>query len=52
MTVHEESNADRSALARSSEKLDTEELLQENAQLRQLVVQLSKIVIKVVVDHH
>ena len=52
MTVHEESNADRSALACSSEKLDTEELLQENAQLRQLVVQLSKIVIKVVVDHH
>ena len=48
----DESKADLPALPRNSEKLDTQTLKQENAQLRELVVQLSKIVVKVVVDHH
>jgi len=48
----DESKADLPALPRNSEKPDTQTLQQENAQLRELVVQLSKIVVKVVVDHH
>jgi len=48
----DESKADPPALPRNSEKPDTKALRQENAQLRELVVQLSKIVVKVVVDHH
>jgi hypothetical protein len=49
---HDENKADLLALPRKSEKLDTEGLQQENAQLRKLVVELSKLVVKVVVDHH
>ncbi len=49
--VHDESRADLPTLARTSANLDTQALRQENAQLRKLVAQLSKIVIKVVVDH-
>ncbi len=49
---HDESEADLLALPRNSEKLDTEALQQENAQLRKLAVELSRIVVKVVVDHH
>jgi hypothetical protein len=48
---HEESKAKLPTLSRNPEKLDTQALRQENAQLRELVVQLSKIVIKVVVEH-
>jgi len=49
---NDESKADLPAQPRNSEKLDTQTLKQENAQLRELVLQLSKIVVKVVVDHH
>jgi hypothetical protein len=48
----DESKADLPTLPRNSEKLNTQALQQQNAQLRELVVQLSKIVVKVVVDHH
>jgi hypothetical protein len=48
---HDESKANLPALARKSEKPKTQALQQENAQLRELVVQLSKLVIKVVIDH-
>jgi hypothetical protein len=48
----DESKADLPALPRNSEKLDTQALQQQNAQLRELVVELSKIVVKIVVDHH
>jgi hypothetical protein len=51
MTVREESKADLPTLARNSERQYTEVLQQENAQLRELVVHLSKVIVKVVVDH-
>ena len=34
------------------ERMDVNALLEENAQLRELVIQLSKLVIKNVVDRH
>jgi hypothetical protein len=48
---HDESKANLPPLPRNSEKQETQTLQQENAQLRELVVQLSKIVVKVVIDH-
>jgi len=47
----DESKANLPPLPTNSEKRDTQTLQQENAQLRELVVQLSKIVVKVVIDH-
>ncbi len=49
---HDESKANLPALERNSEKQDTQTLKQENAQLRELVVQLSKIVVRVVIDRN
>jgi hypothetical protein len=48
---HNESKADLPTPARNSEKPDTQALQQENAQLRDLVVQLSNIVVRVVVKN-
>jgi hypothetical protein len=47
----DESKANLPTLVPKSEKTNTQELQQENEQLRELVVQLSKLVIKVVVEH-
>jgi len=47
----DESKANLPTLVPKPEKPNTNELQQENAQLRELVVQLSKLVIKVVVEH-
>lgn len=47
----DESKAKLPTLIPKSEKANTQELQQENEQLRELVVQLSKLVIKVVVEH-
>jgi hypothetical protein len=44
-----ESKANLATLRHEIEKPDTQALQKENAQLRELVVQLSKIVIKVVI---
>jgi hypothetical protein len=46
---HNESKANLPALRHDIEKAVTQKLQEENAQLRELVVQLSKLVIKVVV---
>lgn len=48
---HNQSEADLPTLVRNSEKPDTLALEQENAQLRNLVVQLSNIVVRVVVKN-
>jgi hypothetical protein len=49
---HNESKADIPTLVRSSENPDAEKLEKENAQLRDLVAQLSNIVLKLVVKNN
>jgi hypothetical protein len=50
-TRHHERNANLPPIRRDIDQLDVHALLQENTQLRELVIQLSKLVIKNVVDH-
>jgi hypothetical protein len=50
-TRHHERNADVPPLRRDIELIDVHALQEENTQLRALVIQLSKLVIKNVVDH-
>lgn len=49
-TRHQERKANHSALWRDIEGLDVHALQEENTQLRELVIQLSKLVIKNVVE--
>jgi hypothetical protein len=48
---HDQSKVDRPTLVRNSDMSDTQKLQKENAQLRDLVVQLSNIVVRVVVKN-
>jgi len=49
-TRHHERNANLPLLRRDIDQLDLHALQEENSQLRELVIQLSKLVIKNVVD--
>jgi hypothetical protein len=49
---HNEHNGKHPPLRKDIEEADVHALLEENAQLRKLVIQLSKLVIRNVMDHH
>jgi hypothetical protein len=48
---HREQNGNPPPLQRDIEEADVHALIEENAELRELVIQLSKLVIKNVMDH-
>ncbi len=49
---HREPNEKTQLLGRPVEEFDIRALMEENAQLRELVIHLSKLVIKNVMDHN
>jgi len=48
---HREQNRNSQPLRRDNEQADVSALVEENAQLRELVIQLSKLVVRNVVNH-
>jgi hypothetical protein len=48
---HREHNRNSQPLRRDNEQADVSALVEENAQLRELVIQLSKLVVRNVVNH-